>query len=409
MKPCLACGAAQTRKILDFGPQPAANLLPDAPMQVAKRVTLALRFCDACGHAQQDSFYPPEELFRHYLYQSGTTKTLADFFHWLAAAVARTLGPQCKVLEIASNDGSLLDALIHQGLAATGIEPARNLAAISRARGHVVIEGFWPEVGLPDRFDCIIGLNVLAHGPDPLAFLRHVRANLTESGIALVQVSQADMFKNYEFDTLYHEHYSFFCPSSLDVMARRAGFTRTAFCKTAVHGGSIMALLGFDASPIGDVGAALASGAFAAEALSPAERPSAAVADRFTERASETCRSVAMLGRLAREGGRKVVLVGAAAKAITVLQASGVVIDAVLDEAALKIGRYIPESDLRIAAFADCTGFDEPCLFLIGAWNFRPEIEGKLRAIRARPGDLAAVYFPTLKIAELNPATVPTG
>ncbi|MBM0203759.1 hypothetical protein JNW90_12030 [Micromonospora sp. STR1s_5] len=170
MTTCLACGAPETRKILDFGPQPAANLLPDAPRVFVKRVTLALRFCDACGHAQQDSFYPPEELFGHYLYQSGTTRTLAKFFDWLAGAIARTLPVRGRVLEIASNDGSFLEALGRVGLKATGVEPARNLVSLSRARGHEVVEGFWPEVRPPERYERIVGMNVLAHGPAPLPF-----------------------------------------------------------------------------------------------------------------------------------------------------------------------------------------------------------------------------------------------
>jgi len=93
-------------------------------------------------------------------------------------------------------------------------------------------------------------------------------------------------------------------------------------------------------------------------------------------------------------------LVGAAAKAITVLQASGIKIDHVLDEAPLKIGKYVPGTDLRVEALADVGEISDRAVFLIGAWNFRPELERKLRS-RRTGGDLTATYFPNLTLAEL--------
>ncbi|ESQ80779.1 class I SAM-dependent methyltransferase [Asticcacaulis sp. YBE204] len=395
--PCLACGTTGMRTILDFGPQAAANLLCTSPSETVRRERLGLDYCPACGHAQQTVFYPPKDLFEHYLYASGTTRTLASYFDWLAQAIAQDAGIGSTVLDIASNDGSFLRALAKAGLTPTGVEPAANLVAIARQDGLEVMEGFWPQTGAGLRFDRIVGMNVLAHGPDPLAFLTGVQQALSPGGVALIQVSQADMFRNFEFDTLYHEHYSFFCPNSLTTLARRAGFSAFAFIKTNIHGGSILAVLGQSQTDVDRTAACLTQGEYYLETLAATERPADASADRFAQRANATCASIRALETLSREAGRTFVLVGAAAKAITVLQASGARFDRVIDEAPLKIGRYIPGTALQIESFDALISIDGPCTFLIGAWNFKTEIDDKIKQRRAAP-DLSATYFPTLSI-----------
>jgi hypothetical protein len=103
---------------------------------------------------------------------------------------------------------------------------------------------------------------------------------------------------------------------------------------------------------------------------------------------------------MAREGGRQVVLVGVAAKAITVLQAANLQIDRVVDEAPLKIGRYLPGTDLLIEPLDAVEGIDGPCFFVIGAWNFARELRDKIRARRGG-GDLCCTYFPSVMVDEV--------
>jgi hypothetical protein len=408
MKDCLACGASGSRKILDFGCQPAANLLTDAPNSAVKRVSLGLRFCDSCGHAQQNEFYPPHELFSHYLYQSNTTKTLGNFFHWLASNIASITPYGSRVLEIASNDSSFLKALAAVGLKGIGIEPAKNLTSISRNNGYEVIDGFWPDIKIDQKYSRIVAMNVLAHCTNPLDFLAAISNTLTYDGLAFIQVSQAEMFKNFEFDTLYHEHYSFFCPSSLQSLAQRSGFKKVNFIKTNIHGGSIMAILGFDASQVDIAAKSLLKEPFSLGRLNNNSRPSSETAQIFRKRAYETCSTIAHLTKLARADNRKVVLVGAAAKAITVVQAADIIFDHVIDEAPLKISKFIPGTNMKIENFYDIGAVETNCLFLIGAWNFRQEIEGKLRSIRRHRDDLTAVYFPHVSIQALFETHVET-
>lgn len=399
---CLACGRVEARLILDFGPQAAANLLTEGPDEAVRKETLALRYCDACGHAQQDYFYPPDELFSTYAYQSGTSGTLIRYFEWLASVIGKGAPKGASLLEIASNDGSFLKCFAGSGIDVVGVEPAGNLVEVSRAAGVRTIHGFWPEAAPAEPVSRIVAMNVLAHGPDPLGFLSGVRRALADDGIAYIQVSQADMFRNFEFDTLYHEHYSFFCPASLRALAERAGFSHWRFCKTDIHGGSILAVLGMSEAAVRRAGDALAGeGGFSLGLLHPDDRPHAAAAAAFQARALETCRSIRTLAGLAREAGLIVVLVGAAAKAVTVLQVSGMKPDLVVDEAPLKIGRYLPGEGMRIEALTAVAAVEGRCLFIIGAWNFRIELSGKLKALRGDRSDIVMTYFPGLSAATL--------
>jgi hypothetical protein len=342
-------------------------------------------------------FYPAQELFGHYLYQSGTSRTLNEYFRWLAESWSKSLPSDARVLDIASNDGAFLDAIKKLRRHSEGVEPATNLVAVSRQKGHQVTEAFWPSAAITGPFDGIIAMNVLAHTPSPAEFLTRVREVLAPSGVALMQTSQVDMFQNAEFDTLYHEHYSFFCPSSMEHLARRSGFTVSAFLKADIHGGSLIGVLGNDADAVDRTVSALSSPPFFVRQLSAGDRPTQAEAQAFGANAQRTCSSVRALGQMAREGGRQVVLVGVAAKAVTVLQAAHLQIDRVVDEAPLKIGRYLPGTDLLIEPLDAISEISGPCLFVIGAWNFAQELRAKIRSRRSG-GDLWCTYFPSVTV-----------
>lgn len=393
MQQCLACNSDLNNKILNFGLQPAANLLLDTASQSFNKIELALNFCDSCGHSQQAAFYPREELFSHYLYQSGTTKTLANFFDWLANHLSSLYNSNNKILEIACNDGSMLQALANHNLFATGIDPAKNLVQKCLEKNLNAIHAFWP-CELKEKFDVVIALNVLAHGPNPLEFLTAIKQHLTANGIAVVQVSQADMFNNFEFDTLYHEHYSFFCTNSLEVLAKRAGFTNIKFVKTNIHGGSILAIIGNDLDKIENVQSTLATGNFALGKLSNNQKPTNKQAKIFKLKTQETCENLNVISKLAASANKKFVLVGVAAKAITLIQASKVSFDYVIDEAPLKIGKFIPNTSMKISSFDEIKEIEEDCIFLIGAWNFKEEIELKLNKLRNNKNDISLVCFP---------------
>ncbi len=402
MKHCLACGQESLKTILNFGDQTAANLLLDNIDLNAKTEKLALDYCSSCGHAQQSSFYPPEDLFSHYLYQSGTSNTLRDYFEWFSDCIYNSSVDNLNTLEIASNDGSLIRTLLDKNIHAEGIEPAKNLVEIARANGIKTTEGFWPTSKFNKKFDIVIAQNVLAHNANPFEFTRAIYESLSDEGTAFLQSSQVEMFENYEFDTVYHEHFSFFSPNSMRVLAERAGFKYNLFIKTNIHGGSLLGIFSKSEVSLGKFGESFSSGKFYMNKINSKQRPLDRDADKFTVRATETCNTLKELSSIYGKSGYKVVLVGAAAKAITILQASKLDIDFVIDEAPLKHGKYIAGTKNKIDRLEIIDEINSPILFIIGAWNFYSELKSKLSNIRGRENqDRIIRYFPRLVIEDL--------
>ena len=402
MKKCLACGQESLKTILDFGDQTAANLLLDNIDLNAKREKLALDYCSNCGHAQQNSFYPPEDLFSHYLYQSGTSNTLREYFEWFSDCIYNSSVHNLNTLEIASNDGSLIRTLLDKNILAEGIEPAKNLVEIAIANGIKTTEGFWPTSKLNKKFDIVIAQNVLAHNTDPFEFTKAIYESLSDEGTVFLQSSQMDMFKNYEFDTLYHEHFSFFSPNSMRVLAERAGFKHNLFLKTNIHGGSLLGIFSKSKESVDKFGESFSSGKFYMNKINSKQRPTDSDADKFSVRTMETCNTLKELSSTYKKCGYSIVLVGAAAKAITVLQASKLDIDFIIDEAPLKHGKYIAGTKNKIDRLHIIDDINNPILFIIGAWNFYSELKEKLSDIRGRENeDRIARYFPRLMIEDL--------
>ena len=218
---CVVC-EAETRPLLDLGVQPLANTLLSDAAQAFQSFPLGLAVCPGCTHGQLTHFLHPDSLFRNYLYASGTSGTLTAYFAWFAAALSGCVRPGARVLEIASNDGSHLSCLAARGFDVTGIDPADNLNQIAAAAGHKVLTGFFPDTRPDGRFDVVIAMNVAAHTPTPLRLLEGVAGVLAPGGVAIIQTSQALMIGNGEFDTVYHEHYSFFTVA-VDAGAWRRG------------------------------------------------------------------------------------------------------------------------------------------------------------------------------------------
>ena len=408
---CLACDHAGLSLVLDLGAQTLANdYLPQAS-DSAPRYPLALNHCPACGHGQLSHFVSPERLFGHYLYASGTSQTLLRYFDWFAQACLSVVPAGARVLDIASNDGSLLQALKAAGLDVLGIDPARNLAHAAQQRGLPTLCDFWPSEQLaPEaRFELIMGQNVLAHTPTPHAFLQAVQRHLRPTGLCLIQTSQAQMLDHGEFDTIYHEHHSFFTPRSMAVLAQRSGLALRAVHRVAIHGNSWLFVLShpgvsgvatgaWDAPPFG-MGALSAPELQALQAPAPDANTLAQPYARFRDQALARIQAVQDHITQHKAQGLRICFVGAAAKAVVFMQAAGIVPEAILDEAPLKIGQFIPGLPTPVQAFTDVVDMQGACLFVIAAWNFRAEIEAKIRRLRPSGGDVFLCYFPQVEIS----------
>jgi SAM-dependent methyltransferase len=372
---CLLCDG-KTEMIFDLGEQPPANALKNSPNTFVRCARLAAQMCTQCTHVMQKVSYNTKELFDHYLYVSGTSNTLNDYFEWFAENVSLH-HPNADVLEIASNDGTLLQKLAKRGATVTGIEPAKNLLELSSKKGVYTIPAYWPLNMGNERYDVVIAMNVLAHNDDPIAFLKGIEACLTDDGVAYIQVSQMDMLANGEFDTIYHEHVSFFTVDSFTLACARAGLRVGFRQRVNVHGGSMLAAVckrdSFP-SPIPFAPSQWNEGRLHQLTWMDGQRFANGV-----NRAVESMRSVI---KQAKSDGYVVVMVGCAAKAVTLMQAINDDPHVVVDESPLKIGKYLPNSTQQIVALQTVSEIRQKCLFILGAWNFKQELIRKLQELR---------------------------
>ena len=405
---CLACGESDLELVLELGPQSNVNRLlgsiEDAGDQ--PRTPLELCVCPNCGHGQLGVFMDPKDLFVDYLYASSTSRSLQEYSKSFATALADVQN-NSRVLEIASNDGILLRELKQVGLQPVGVEPATRMVQRAVSEGLDVVEDFWPTTRLGQRkFDFIVGQNVLAHTPDPRAFLAGVEKHLLDDGLAVFQTSQADMVANGEFDTIYHEHYSFFSERSAATLGERVGLSLASTSYSKIHGTSSIYVFSKKNS-IGIKKAALlakALGARLGEVDAQSQRASALRVSRsvgdwreFASLASHRMEEVRQEVSKARSEGKSIVAVGAAAKGLTFLKAAGIRPDHVVDEAKDKVGLFVDDLNVQITSLNTCEGIQNP-FFVVTAWNFFEELQAKVKSQRQGYLDPFLVYFPRVQV-----------
>jgi SAM-dependent methyltransferase len=394
---CLACGGHDLVLTLDLQDQPLANSfqkhagVKDTDMWFP----LAINRCTDCNHLQLTDAVNPALIYTHYLYVSGTSGTYVEYMDWYARFVREQFDrwPNGGVLDIGCNDGSQLDAFKKIKLQTFGVDPAANLHAKSSANHNVVL-GFWDEDSageLGRDFDIITTQNSFAHIPDPLAYLKLAREYLRNDGKIFISTSQADMVLNGEFDTIYHEHISYYNAYSMKCLAERAGLYLNDVIKTPIHGTSYIFIL--SKKPVNQ---ARVENILAMEAAAGLQTPAT-----YTKWANGVKELIARLRDQLdeyRHHGYAVVGYGAAAKGMTLINASNIHLDAVIDDNPLKQGLFCPGTAIPVVSAEYITGFTDKnhIVFVPLAWNFYNEIVQKIRNIRNNGNDLFIKYFPEI-------------
>ena len=379
---------------------PLANALvqPQARAHPEPRYPLEVLRCPACSLVQLSISVAPEVLFRDYVYFSSVSDAFVSHARALVEGLvkARNLSGNSLAVEIASNDGYLLQHYRAHGIPVLGIEPARNIARVAREqRGIDTIEEFFNDeiavrlVADGRSADVIHANNVLAHVPDLNGVLRGIAHLLKENGVAIIEVpSLCDMIDRLEFDTIYHEHIFYFSLTALARTFTRVGLSIIDVEHLGVHGGSLRVFARRADTFPGN----RATGAARVAAMLEAEQAWGVDASeryaRFQDDVASVRRRLNDLLRELKDQGHSIAAYGAAAKGTTLLNYCGLganELDYVADRSAAKQGLLTPGTQLTIEPPHKLIE-TMPDYVLLLVWNFAEEVLTQQAEYRRRGG-----------------------
>lgn len=397
---CRICETKLGTPFFDLGAMPLANafLRSSADCAAEAAFPLAVVACSSCGLVQLTFTVPAEQLYRDYIYVSSTSEAVRAH----ADALAQNLVQRYRwdrsalVVEIASNDGTVLKAMARRGVRVLGVEPATNIARIAEADGIPTVNDFFSEqlgrtlAGQQGPVSAILGRHVFAHIDDLHGCLEGVLALLAEDGVLILEVPYlGDLLDKLAFDTIYHEHLSYFSLGSVQTLCARHGLRLVDVERVGLHGGSIIL-------HIVRTGARAAAGPGLDSMLHEEQvrglyEP--ATLTQFAKRVSVwkgQCEE--LIGSLVRSGAR-LVGYGAAAKANTLLNYCPEVaraLRAILDRSPHKHDRLTPGTHVVVRP-ADSWKDERPSHMVVLAWNFQDEIIRQMRPFQEAGGRFVQV------------------
>src|SRR5262245_55066258 len=404
---CRFCGTTLSYTLVDLGMSPLCEsyVSVEKANQMEPFYPLHVYVCDSCYLAQLEQYVSAEEIFTEYAYFSSYSDS------WLEHAKRYTdmivgrfaLGGRSLVMELASNDGYLLQYFVQKGIKALGVEPAANVAAVAEKKGvPTVVKFFGRETARElaaqhGQVDLLIGNNVLAQVPDLNDFVGGMKIVLKPGGVITLEFPHLmRLMHENQFDTIYHEHFSYFSFITAEKILARHELALLDGRELPTHGGPLRTYgrhAGDGSKPIGNRVVEMRKRELDA-GFSRME-----TYGRFGEQVKETKRKLLEFLINARREGKSVVGYGAPGKGNTLLNYCGIrtdFIDYTVDRNPYKQGKLLPGTQLHIL-HPDKISKTRPDYLLILPWNFKDEIMAQMAGIRKWGGKFV-VPIPEVRV-----------
>ena len=408
-RPCRFCGSPLSLSFADLGMSPLSNayLKPEQINRMEPFYPLHAWVCESCYLVQLEEFESPEHIFSDYAYFSSFSDSWLDHARRYTEQVARrfNLGTSSLVVEIASNDGYLLQYFVSRGVPVLGIEPAANVAVEAERKGVPTLVKFFGtstarELAAAGRqADLLLGNNVLAHVPDLNDFVAGMAILLKPGGVITMEFPHLlKLMQENQFDTIYHEHFSYFSFLVVERVFAAHGLILFDVEEIPTHGGSLRIFAKHAANkalPVGERVSALRRREQEA-GLDHADAYRA-----FAEQVKATKRALLRFLIEANEAGKRVVGYGAPAKGNTLLNYCGVrndLLEYTVDLSPHKQGHFLPGTHIPVYA-PEKIRETRPDYVLILPWNLKDEIVQQMADVRSWGGRFV-VPIPEVRVLD---------
>jgi SAM-dependent methyltransferase len=403
---CQLCGSRDLTLILSLAPTPPANaFVPESALDEEQACfPLDVFHCEECHHTQLTDVVDPAVLFENYVYVSGTSPAFVRHFEEYAATVVDRFSPPADglVVDIGSNDGTLLRFFQNAGMQVLGVDPAREIAATATAGGIETLPDFFTPtlareiVNARGKAAVVTANNVFAHADDLKSIAEGIAAMLAPGGVFVFEVSYlVDVFEDVLFDTIYHEHMAYHAVGPLQRFFRGIGLELFAAERIPSHGGSLRGYVQLADGPHQHDGSI--------DSLLAVERAlrldSSATLKDFGARIDKLGQTFTALIRELQSEGKSIAGYGAPAKATTLLYHFGIApgtLEFIVDDSPLKQGLYSPGLHIPVVP-AEILLEKQPDILVILAWNFAEVIMEK-NADFAKKGGRFLVPVPEVRL-----------
>ena len=383
MYKCRACESEELELIIDFSPQPlAGGFLTKEQIPLEKKYPLPIYVCPDCGLVQTTYVIPPDTLFEHYLFSSSTIQYLVNHFINYAKWLNENYHPEL-VIEFGCNDGVLLEPLKQYGIQCVGVDISQNITELARSKGLNAITGYFDVDMAKDirkkygAADIVTGSNAFPHNDNPGNILEAAREMLKSNGHLVLEMMYAgSLLDKLQWDSMYHEHLSYFCLSTLEALLQRYGFHAVHAEIVPMHAGSLRVVCAID----------------------PSEYPDRTVTEMFRAEQANGYQNIATWRRFAGDVKHQIAVVkntlfclthggygdcprvaayGASGRATMWLNACNIdYLEYVVDESPLRAGKLMPGVHTPIV-YPDTFKKRPPDYCLVTAWNYFEQIRQK--------------------------------